>query len=260
MIGSAGYNSDLKEASKVSGEREELKGPLLYEGKAKRVYRTADPAKVIIEYKDDATAFNAQKRGFIQEKGILNNAISARFFEMLERAGIATHFVERLNERETLAWAVQIVPLEVVVRNVAAGSLTARLGLEEGYRLPKAVVEFYLKDDRLGDPIVNRDHILLLGLATEEELDEMKRLALEINRHLTEFLQPVGLDLIDFKLEFGRREGKILLADEISPDTCRFWDVQTGERLDKDRFRRDLGNVAEAYKEVFARIERRWGS
>ena len=179
---------------------------------------------------------------------------------MLERAGIATHFVERLNERETLAWAVQIVPLEVVVRNVAAGSLTARLGLEEGYRLPKAVVEFYLKDDRLGDPIVNRDHILLLGLATEEELDEMKRLALEINRHLTEFLQPVGLDLIDFKLEFGRREGKILLADEISPDTCRFWDVQTGERLDKDRFRRDLGNVAEAYKEVFARIERRWGS
>lgn len=244
----------------MSQDREEQRGALLYEGKAKRVYRTSDPAKVIIEYKDDATAFNAQKRGSILEKGIVNNAISARIFEMLERAGIATHFIARMSDRETLAWAVSIVPLEVVVRNVAAGSLAARLGIEEGRRLSKPVVEFYLKDDRLGDPLVNNDHILLLDLATEDELVQMRRTALEINRLLQESLRQAGLDLIDFKIEFGRHDGKLLLADEISPDTCRFWDVDTGERLDKDRFRRDLGNVAEAYKEVLARIERSWGS
>lgn len=243
----------------MSRRAAELRGPLLYEGKAKRVYRASDPGQVIIEYKDDATAFNGEKRGTIEGKGIVNNAVSARIFRMLAEAGIRTHFVEKLGEREQLAWAVRIVPLEVVVRNVAAGSFSARLGIEEGRRLERPVVEFYLKDDRLGDPLVNDDHVLALGLAAPDELDELRRTALEINERLRRFFRAADLDLVDFKIEFGRRGDDLVLADEISPDTCRLWDVTTGKRLDKDRFRRDLGGVAEAYREVLERMERSWG-
>lgn len=235
------------------------RGPLLYEGKAKRVYGTGDPARVIIEYKDDATAFNGEKRGSIENKGIVNNAVSARIFRMLEEAGIPTHFIEKVGERQQLAWAVRIVPLEVVVRNAAAGSFSSRLGVEEGRRFQRPVVEWYLKDDRLGDPLINDDHVLVLGLAAPKELAHMRRAALEVNARLREFLRAADLELIDFKIEFGRRGDELVLADEISPDTCRLWDVHSGRRLDKDRFRRDLGGVAEAYREVLERIERSWG-
>lgn len=227
---------------------------LLYEGKAKRVYLTDNPELYLVEYKDDATAFDGKKKGVISGKGELNNKISAHFFRLLETKGIPTHFVEQVGEREMLVRAVEIIPVEVVVRNIAAGSLAKRLGMEEGTELPRPVVEFYYKSDALGDPMVNEDHIGVLGLATSEELVTMKRMALTVNEVLRDYLASRNLLLVDFKLEFGRYRGEVILADEISPDTCRFWDARTKERLDKDRFRRDLGGVEEAYREVWNRL------
>ncbi|MDZ7377991.1 MAG: phosphoribosylaminoimidazolesuccinocarboxamide synthase [candidate division KSB1 bacterium] len=230
------------------------KRELLYEGKAKRVYATADPGLVIQYFKDDATAFNAQKRGTIANKGVYNNAISAALFRYLEGHGVPTHFVRTLSEREMLVRRLEIVPVEVVVRNVIAGSLAKRLGLEEGKDLPRPILEHYYKNDALGDPLINPWHITVLGFAGEAELETINNLALEVNRLLRALLQPRGLLLVDFKLEFGRHQGSILLGDEISPDTCRFWDVATREKLDKDRFRFDLGDVEHAYAEVHRRI------
>lgn len=226
----------------------------LYEGKAKKVFATDDPDLVIVDYKDSATAFNGLKKGTIEDKGVYNNKISTIFFKLLEERGVPTHFVEQLSDREMLVKSLKIIPLEVVVRNVAAGSLAKRLGLEEGTALRTTVVETYYKSDELGDPLINRYHIRAIGLATDEEVDRLEALALKVNGILREFLAPRGLDLIDFKLEFGLHRGQVLLGDEISPDTCRFWDTKTGEKLDKDRFRRDLGNVEEAYREVLRRI------
>jgi len=227
----------------------------LYEGKAKRIFRTSDPDIYWVEYKDDATAFNGEKKGTIVGKGELNNRITSIFFEMLRQEGIDNHFVELLSPREQLVRRVEIIPLEVVVRNVAAGSLAKRLGMAEGTVLPHPVVEFYYKDDALGDPLVNPSHIKVLGIASEADLAKLEELGIRINDILRTYLAAKGVNLIDFKLEFGRRpDGNILLADEISPDTCRFWDAQTGEKMDKDRFRRDLGNVEEAYQEMLRRI------
>lgn len=226
-----------------------------YEGKAKRVYATSDPELYIVAYKDDATAFNAQKRGQIAGKGAVNNAVSAKLFEMLERRGIATHFVDKLSEREQLVKAVTIIPLEVVVRPYAAGSFAARYGTEEGLKLEPTVLEWCLKSDALGDPPLNDDTARALGLASEGDLAELRRLALTVESALTNFFAGIKLTLIDFKLEFGRLStGDIVLADEISPDTCRLWDAKSGERLDKDRFRRDLGGVDAAYREVAQRV------
>lgn len=231
------------------------KGALLYEGKAKKVYQTEREDQYIVEFKDDATAFNGQKKGIISGKGHLNNEISTIFFRMLEEKGIPTHFIERLSDREMLVKKVKIVPLEVVVRNIAAGSLAKRLGMEEGTALPQTVVEFYYKNDELGDPLVNRSHIAVLQLATAEQLQQMEEYARKINEILRAYLREQNVLLVDFKLEFGiDGEGKILLADEISPDTCRFWDADTKEKLDKDRFRRDLGSVEEAYQEILRRL------
>ncbi len=230
------------------------KGELLYEGKAKKVYRTDDPGVYLVEYKDDATAFNGLKKGIISGKGELNNKISAHFFRLLEEKGIATHFVEQVGEREMLVRALEIIPVEVVVRNIAAGSLAKRLGMDEGTALPRPVVEYYYKSDELGDPMINDDHIAVLNLATGEEMSAIKKVALSVNEILRAYLSARNLELVDFKLEFGRHEGKILLGDEISPDTCRFWDARTKEKLDKDRFRRDLGGVEEAYQEVWRRL------
>ncbi|SHF33053.1 phosphoribosylaminoimidazole-succinocarboxamide synthase [Desulfofundulus australicus DSM 11792] len=230
------------------------KGELLYEGKAKKVYRTDDPGVYLVEYKDDATAFNGLKKGVISGKGELNNKISAHFFRLLEGKGIATHFVKQVGEREMLVRALEIIPVEVVVRNIAAGSLARRLGMDEGTALPRPVVEYYYKSDELGDPMINDDHIAVLNLATGEEMSAIKKVALSVNEILRSYLTPRNLELVDFKLEFGRHEGKILLGDEISPDTCRFWDTRTKEKLDKDRFRRDLGGVEEAYQEVWRRL------
>ena len=226
----------------------------LYEGKAKKVFATDDPDLCIVDYKDDATAFNGQKRGTIAGKGVVNNKMSNYLFRLLEQKGIPTHFVEQLSDRETLVKKVEIVPLEVIVRNKAAGSLAKRLGLEEGTELRCPVLEFCYKCDALDDPMVNETHILAAGFATKEEIDEISALALKINGILCEFFLSVNIELIDFKLEFGRYHGGIILADEISPDTCRFWDVHTHEKLDKDRFRRDMGGVEEAYQEVMERI------
>lgn len=228
---------------------------LLYEGKAKQIYATSDPGLVWVRYKDDATAFDGKKRATIAGKGELNNRISAIFFERLGAAGIPHHFVRRLSPTEQLVRKVAIVPLEVVVRNRAAGSMARRLGLEEGTPLARPVVELYYKDDALGDPMVNDDHALVLGWVTDKELAEMKRLALAANEVLQADLAERDVLLVDFKLEFGRADdGQLLLADEISPDTCRFWDKTTLEKLDKDRFRRDLGGVTEAYREMLRRL------
>ena len=228
---------------------------LLYEGKAKKVYGTENPDLCIVSYKDDATAFNGQKKGQIAGKGVVNNKTTNHLMQMLEEKGIPTHYVQELSERDTLVKRVIIVPLEVIVRNRAAGSLSKRLGLPEGTPLQQTVLEFCYKNDELGDPMVNDYHILALGLATKEEIEQISRLALAVNTHLSEYLLPLGIELIDFKLEFGKTaEGEIVLADEISPDTCRFWDAKTGEKLDKDRFRRDLGQVEEAYQEVLRRL------
>ena len=231
------------------------KGAMLYEGKAKKVYATDQPEYVIVVYKDDATAFNGEKRGTIGGKGELNNRMTAIFFELLGGAGIPTHFVERLSDREQLVKRVTIVPIEVVVRNVAAGSLSKRLGLSEGQELPRPIVELYYKSDELGDPLINEDHIAILGIATPEQLARIREYALTVNSLLREDLAGRRVLLVDFKLEFGTdAAGTILLADEISPDTCRFWDADTHEKLDKDRFRRDLGGVEEAYQEMLRRL------
>ncbi|MCL6454143.1 MAG: phosphoribosylaminoimidazolesuccinocarboxamide synthase [Alicyclobacillus sp.] len=233
-----------------------VRGELLYEGKAKRVYQTERDDVLLVSYKDDATAFNGQKRGTIVGKGAINNQLSNAFFRQLEASGVPTHWLEAVGERETLVRRLTMLPIEVVVRNVAAGSLASRLGLEEGGRFPRPVVELYYKRDDLGDPLINDDHALVLGLATAEELAAVKQMALQVNEVLQGLLERAGMLLVDFKLEFGRTvDGQLVLGDEISPDTCRFWDLATGERLDKDRFRRDLGRVEEAYQEVFRRIQ-----
>jgi len=228
---------------------------LLYEGKAKKVYETNHQDVVVIEYKDDATAFDGAKKGIIQEKGVVNNKVSNHLFKLLESKGIETHFIEELDLRRTAVKRVSIIPIEVIVRNIAAGSLCSRLGLEEGTILKKPILEFCYKNDELHDPQINQYHILALELASEDEIERVTDMAFKINEVLRNYLKDVGIDLIDFKLEFGKtREGNIILADEISPDTCRFWDINTKEKLDKDRFRRDLGNVEDAYKEVFKRL------
>ena len=226
----------------------------LYEGKAKKVFLTDDPDVVIVSYKDDATAFNGIKKGQIKDKGIVNNICSNHLFRLLESKGIPTHYVEQINERETYVKKVQIVPLEVIVRNIAAGSMSKRLGIAEGTVLKKPVVEFSYKDDALGDPLINDDHALALGAATEDELATIKALALKVNDILKEYFAEIGVTLVDFKLEFGRYKGGIVLADEISPDTCRFWDSKTGGKLDKDRFRRDLDDVDKGYREIKKRM------
>ena len=227
----------------------------LYEGKAKKVFATNDPNLVIVSYKDDATAFNGVKRGTIVGKGVVNNRMSNYLMEKLEKEGIPTHYVEELNERETLVKKVKIVPLEVIVRNVAAGSLAKRLGLEEGVPMKKTVLEYCYKCDELNDPMVNDYHILAMEYCTKEELDTIASMSFKINEFLKAYFKSINVDLIDFKLEFGKTaDGQIVLADEISPDTCRFWDATTHEKLDKDRFRRDMGGVEDAYKEMMKRV------
>ncbi|HHU91733.1 MAG TPA: phosphoribosylaminoimidazolesuccinocarboxamide synthase [Halanaerobiaceae bacterium] len=232
------------------------KKELMYEGKAKIVYKTADEDKVIVKFKDVATAFDGKKKGEIKEKGLLNTAISAIFFELLEEKGIPTHYLELIAADEMLARKVEIIPIEVVVRNIAAGSLVRRLGFPEGEVMEKPILEFYYKDDALGDPLMNEYHIFGKKLATAEELKIIKKMAFDINEVLLAYLKEKGIDLVDFKLEFGRdKEGRIYLADEISPDTCRFWDSETKEVLDKDRFRKDMGKIEDAYREILARLQ-----
>jgi len=231
------------------------KREMMYEGKAKMVYATDDADKVVIYYKDDATAFNGEKKGQIEDKGVLNNSITSALFELLEKNGVKTHFEKKLNEREQLTKKVEIVPLEVIVRNVAAGSMAKRYGVAEGTELLIPVLELSYKNDDLGDPLMNDYHAVALGLTTFEELETIYKMASKVNEVLSAFFLKHGIKLIDFKLEFGRFHGEILLADEISPDTCRLWDAKTNEKLDKDRFRRDMGNVKEAYIEILKRIE-----
>ncbi|MCH2290285.1 MAG: phosphoribosylaminoimidazolesuccinocarboxamide synthase [SAR324 cluster bacterium] len=228
---------------------------LLYEGKAKKLFITEDPQILRVEYKDDATAFNGKKFDRLRDKGRLNNAITVFFFEHLETKDIPSHFVRKISETEQLVRRVKIIPLEVVVRNVAAGSLSKRIGWEEGKELPHPIVEFYYKDDDLGDPLLAEEHIRLLELASEAQIEELKKRGLAVNEALKSLMLSKGIRLIDFKLEFGLdQKGEILLADEISPDTCRFWDIESGKILDKDRFRRDLGGVTEAYLEIYQRL------
>jgi len=228
---------------------------MLYEGKAKQVFKSDDDHHVVIYYKDDATAFNGVKKSSIENKGILNNAITAKVFEIIEAGGIPTHFIKKIGEREQLCKKVTIIPLEVIMRNTIAGSMAKRLGIEEGTTPVRPVYELCYKNDLYGDPLINDDHAVVLGIATFEELAEIKALTERINDVLTPFFAKFNIRLIDFKIEFGRdTEGNIVLADEISPDTCRFWDLETGEKMDKDRFRRDLGKVEEAYIEIMKRI------
>ena len=238
--------------------REELimkKLQQIYEGKAKKVFATDDPDVVLVDYKDDATAFNGLKKGTITGKGVINNRVTNFLMQMLEKNGIPTHYIEEISDRETLVKKVDIVPLEVIVRNIAAGSLSKRLGVPEGTKLKKTVIEYCYKNDDLGDPMVNEYHIAAMGWATEEEVKLIAGYSLKINKLLSSFLKQSGIELIDFKLEFGKTsDGTIVLADEISPDTCRFWDSKTHEKLDKDRFRRDLGGVEDAYQEILKRL------
>ena len=227
----------------------------IYEGKAKKVYRTEDPDLYIVAYKDDATAFDGQKRGTILGKGVVNNRMTNLLMQMLEKQGIPTHYVEELSDRETVVKRVEIVPLEVIVRNVSAGHFAQRYGVEEGIEFDEPTIEFSYKNDALGDPLLNSYHAKALKLATQAEIDEIIRMAFRVNAALKAFFLSVGVRLVDFKLEFGRTgDGTIVLADEISPDTCRLWDKDTNEKLDKDRFRRDLGHVEEAYQEMMRRI------
>ncbi|MCE5188324.1 MAG: phosphoribosylaminoimidazolesuccinocarboxamide synthase [Eubacteriales bacterium] len=226
----------------------------IYEGKAKRVYATDDPQIVIVDYKDDATAFNGLKKGTITGKGVVNNKVSNHFFRLLGSKGIPTHFVEQLSERETAVKRVEILPIEVIVRNRAAGSFSKRMGVAEGTELSSVILEYSYKNDALGDPFINSYYIRALNLATDAEMEQVKNYSLRINDILREYLWNLGIELIDFKLEFGRCDGKVILADEISPDTCRFWDRATGKKLDKDRFRQDLGEVEEAYREIIRRL------
>ena len=230
------------------------KGKLIYEGKAKRVYETEDSDLFIQEFKDDATAFDATKRGTIRDKGVINNKISKILFDLLESKGIETHFVEQLDDRQMLIKRVEIIPLEVTIRNTVAGGMAKLLNLKEGMALKEPVLEYHYKEDSLHDPLINDYHARALGMATDEELEFIKKRSFEINNILKSFFEHKGLNLVDFKLEFGRHKGKILLADEISPDTCRLWDKETHKKLDKDRFRRDLGGVEDAYQEVLKRI------
>ena len=229
---------------------------MMYEGKAKKIYATNKDDEVIVYYKDDATAFNGEKKGQIEDKGIMNNSITATLFEILAQNGVPTHFIEKLNDREQLCKKVEIVPLEVIVRNVAAGSMAKRLGLEEGTELKTTVFELSYKDDSLGDPLINDYHAVAIGATTFEELNKIYELTAKVNDILKGLFLKANINLIDFKLEFGRYNGEIALADEISPDTCRFWDATTGEKLDKDRFRRDLGNVKDAYVEILSRLQK----
>ena len=228
---------------------------MLYEGKAKKVYTTEDPELYIVDYKDDATDFNGLKKGTISGKGVINNRVTNHLMKMLESKGIPTHFVEELSDRETVVKKVKIVPLEVIVRNIAAGSMSKRLGIEEGTVLPTTVLEYSYKNDDLGDPLINDYHALAMQLCTREELDQIASYAFKINEILKAFFKEINVDLVDFKLEFGKlSDGTIVLADEISPDTCRFWDATTHEKLDKDRFRRDMDNVDEGYHEIMKRL------
>ncbi len=227
----------------------------MYEGKAKKVFATDDHNCCIVSYKDDATAFNGLKKGTIMGKGAINNRVTNHLMQLLEQNGVPTHFVEELSDTDTVVKKVSIVPLEVIVRNIAAGSLAKRLGLEEGTKMKKTVLEYCYKNDDLGDPMVNEYHILAMEFCTKEELDLIADYSLKINRVLTDYLKDANIELIDFKLEFGKTaDGTIVLADEISPDTCRFWDLSSHEKLDKDRFRRDLGGVEDAYKEIMKRL------
>ncbi len=227
----------------------------LYEGKAKKVFKTDDPEVLMVDYKDDATAFNGEKKGTIRSKGIINNRVTNHLMKMLEERGIPTHLIKEVSDRETLVKKVKIVPLEVIIRNVAAGSFSKRYGVEEGRELLSPTLEFSYKDDDLGDPLINTYHVLALGLATKDEIDTIAKYAFKVNDILKEYLLGLGIKLIDFKLEFGKTsDGTIVLADEISPDTCRFWDKDTNEKLDKDRFRRDMGNVEDAYEEIMSRL------
>ena len=226
----------------------------LYEGKAKKVFATEDPDVVIVDYKDDATAFNGEKKGTIVGKGVINNRMTNHVFRLLEKEGVPTHYIEELSDRETAVKKVEIVPLEVIIRNIAAGSFSKRLGVEEGTPFKQPTIEFSYKNDELGDPLINSYFALALELATEEEINTIKKYAFKVNDVLKAYFLKADIELVDFKIEFGRYKGEIILADEISPDTCRLWDVHTHEKLDKDRFRRDLGNVEEAYEEVFKRL------
>lgn len=227
---------------------------LLYEGKAKKVYKTENPDVLIVDYKDDATAFNGEKKGTIVGKGAINNRMTNFLFKKMEAQGVPTHYIEELSDRETAVKSVEIVPLEVIIRNVAAGSFSKRLAVEEGTTLKCPILEFSYKNDDLGDPFINSYYALALGLATQEEIDKITEYAFKVNEVLIDYFKGIGIELIDFKIEFGRYKGQIILADEISPDTCRLWDINTREKLDKDRFRRDLGNVEDAYQEVFKRL------
>ena len=232
-----------------------VKGEQLYEGKAKKVFATNDPNLVIVDYKDDATAFNGEKKGTISGKGVINNKMTNYMFSLLEKEGVPTHLVEEISDRETIVKKVSIVPLEVIIRNVAAGSFSKRMGVEEGRKLLTPILEFSYKNDDLGDPFINDYYALALGLATKEELDTIAKYAFKVNEFMVGFFKKLNIDLIDFKIEFGKLpDGQIILADEISPDTCRFWDSTTHEKLDKDRFRRDMGNVEEAYQEIMKRL------
>lgn len=226
----------------------------LYEGKAKKVFKTDDPDVVIVDYKDDATAFNGEKKGTIAGKGVINNRMTNYIFKVLEKEGVPTHLIEELSDRETAVKRVEIVPLEVIIRNVAAGSFSKRLGVEEGTKLLAPTLEFSYKNDDLGDPLINDYFAIALGLSTREEIETITKYAFKVNEVLKSFFADAGIELIDFKIEFGRYKGEVILADEISPDTCRLWDMKTRKKLDKDRFRRDMGNVEGAYQEVFRRI------
>lgn len=234
------------------------KKEFLYEGKAKKIYATDEPDKVIVYYKDDATAGNGEKKGTIADKGIINNELTSYLFEMLASQGVKTHFIEKLNDREQLCWKLDIVPLEVITRNIIAGSMAKRLGLEEGTMPKKMIQEFSYKDDDLGDPLINSDHAVAIGAATEEEVAEILEVTAKINQILSDAFKKEGILLVDFKIEFGRdKDGNLMLADEITPDTCRLWDAETKKKLDKDRFRRDMGGIEEAYKEILHRITKK---
>ena len=233
-----------------------VKGEQLYEGKAKKVFATDDPELLLVSYKDDATAFNGLKKGTIAGKGVINNKMSNALMQYLEKKGVPTHYVEEINDRDTLVKKVQIVPLEVIIRNIAAGSFSKHYGVEEGTLLKAPTIEFSYKNDELGDPLINDYHALALGLATQEEIDTIKKYAFKVNEELKAFWKSCGVTLVDFKLEFGRlSDGTIVLADEISPDTCRLWDSETGMKLDKDRFRRDMAGVEDAYQEIMRRLQ-----
>lgn len=227
----------------------------LYEGKAKKVFKTDDENLYIVDYKDDATAFNGEKKGTIAGKGVINNIMSNHMFQLLEKQGVPTHFVEQLSERETVVKKVSIVPLEVIIRNISAGSFAKRYGVNEGIVFDQPTIEFSYKNDDLGDPLINDYHAMALKLATAEEIETIKKMAFKVNEVMKAYFDTLNVTLVDFKLEFGKTpDGTIILADEISPDTCRLWDKDTGEKLDKDRFRRDLGNVEEAYQEILRRL------